>query len=105
MAVNAAVVAWIATPTGIVLDEYVVDFARWMPGLPSVISNGLIPLGIVLLGFYGFYMLLKRRYVGEKNEAIQTIFIFSVTVFIILTVTGIWFRGSGRGRVWPLSIR
>jgi len=91
----------IATPIGILVDEYVVDFAVWMPGLSPVIRQGLIPLGIVLAGFYGFYLLLKRRYHANKNETVQVAFCFFLTAFIILTIAGIWFRGAGMRLAWP----
>jgi hypothetical protein len=102
MVVLAAVTALIATPVGILLDEYVFDFAAWMPGFSPVIANGLIPLGIILSGFYVFYFLMKRRYSPGRNEVIQMIFVFFLTAFIIFTITGIWFRGSGMRLVWPV---
>lgn len=101
MAIGATVAALIATPIGILVDEYVADFAVWMPGLSPVISQGLIPLGIVLAGFYGFYLLLKRRYHANKNETVQVVFCFFLTAFIILTIAGIWFRGAGMRLAWP----
>ena len=101
MSCVAAVAALILTPIGILADDYVVNFAAWMPGLSPAISSGLAPLAIGLSGFYGFYLLLKRRFSANKNEAIQVIFVFFVTAFIILTITGIWFRGPGMALCRP----
>jgi quinol-cytochrome oxidoreductase complex cytochrome b subunit len=101
MALEATVAALIVTPIGILVDKYMVDFTEWMPGLSPAISNGLIPLGIGLSGFYGFHLLLKRRYSANRNESIQMAFVFFLTIFIILTMTGIWFRGSGMALSWP----
>ena len=101
MAIEAAAAGLLVTPIGILLDEYMVDFTEWIPGLSSAISNGLIPLVIVLTGFYGFHLLLKHRYSANRNESIQMAFIFFLTIFIILTITGIWFRGSGMALSWP----
>jgi hypothetical protein len=101
IAIEAAVAALIITPIGILVDEYMVDFAERMPGLSPAISNGLIPLAVVLTGYYGFHLLLKRRYSANRNESIQMAFIFFLTTFIILTITGIWFRGSGMALSWP----
>ncbi|MEE9610620.1 MAG: cytochrome b N-terminal domain-containing protein, partial [Desulfatiglandales bacterium] len=100
MALDGAIVALIVTPIGVLLDEYVIDFAAWMPDLSPAISNGLVPLGIVVSGFCGFYLLLKRRYSANRNEAVQMVFVFFLTAFIIMTVTGIWFRGSGMALSW-----
>ena len=101
MALEAAVAASIFTPVGILANEHAVGFAALTPSLSPVISNGLLPLVIVMFGFFGFYLLLKRKYSANKNEAIQTIFVFFLTAFIILTITGIWFRGPAMRLTWP----
>ncbi len=61
LAVAAALVAAIATPIGIVADEFIVDFAVWMPGLSPVVSNGILPAAVVLAGIIVFYWLLKKK--------------------------------------------
>ena len=99
-AVIAAAVALIITPAGIVADESVIDFAAWMPAVPAVISNGLLPAALILAGIIGFYLLMKNRFRADNNEAIQAVFILLLTAFVILTVTGIWFRGTGMALTW-----
>jgi quinol-cytochrome oxidoreductase complex cytochrome b subunit len=101
---DAALVALVATPFGILLDEYLTDFAAWMPDLSPAISNGLVPFFIILSVSFGTYLLLKRRHSANKNESVQMIFVFFLIAFIILTITGIWFRGSGMRLVWPWGI-
>jgi quinol-cytochrome oxidoreductase complex cytochrome b subunit len=97
----AVVVAVIATTVGILADAYFVDFAAWMPGVPTIVSNGLIPLALGLAGVSGFYWIMKPKYSPNRNEAVQMIFVFFVTALIVLTVTGIWFRGTGMQLAWP----
>ena len=53
MAAVAVVVAVIATPIGILANEYLVDFPTWMPGVPAHVSNGLVPLTLGLAGIWG----------------------------------------------------
>jgi quinol-cytochrome oxidoreductase complex cytochrome b subunit len=101
MTLTATIAALIAAPTAILLDEYVMDFSGWMPNVTPLISSGLIPLAIVLIGFWGFYFFVRRQYAPDKNESIQMVFVFFVVVFIILTITGIWFRGTGMKLTWP----
>ncbi len=101
VALMGAIVAAIATPAGILADEYLMDFAAWMPGVPSTISNGLVPLALILAGVWGFYWFMKHRYCPNRNEAVQMIAVLFLTAFIILTVTGIWFRGAGMKLTWP----
>jgi hypothetical protein len=98
---DAAVVALFATPVGILLDEYLIDLNAWTPGLSPALSNGLIPVFILLAISYGTYRVLKRRHATNKNESVQMIFVFFLTAFIVLTVIGIGFRGSAMRLVWP----
>ncbi len=100
-AIVAVVFGLIATPPAIIADEFVIDFAAWMPGAPAVISNGLLPAALTLAGIIGFYGLMKRYYAASNNEAIQSVFVLLLIAFIILTITCIWFRGSGMALTWP----
>jgi quinol-cytochrome oxidoreductase complex cytochrome b subunit len=102
-AVASSVMALIVTPIIIILDEYVFDFPAWMPGFSPVVSNGLIPLCIVISGFYVLYLFLVKFYSPDRNEKVQMVFVFFLTVFIILTITGIWFRGTSMKLLWPFG--
>ena len=94
MAVLAALVAIIITPIGIFADEFVIDFAAWLPGISSVVSNGILPTAFVLAGIILFYRGVKKKYAAPNNECIQSVFVLLVVAFIILTIVGIWFRGQ-----------
>jgi quinol-cytochrome oxidoreductase complex cytochrome b subunit len=104
LATMAAVVAIIVVPIGIILDEFVIDFGAWMPGLSSVVSNGILPAAFVLIGIILFYWLVKKTYAATNNESFQSVFILLVAAFIILTITGIWFRGKGMALMWPWEL-
>ncbi len=67
-AVVAAGVAVILTIPGVAANEYIIDFAAWMPAAPAVISNGLLPAAIVLAGIIGFYRLIKLdQHVNQRS--------------------------------------
>jgi quinol-cytochrome oxidoreductase complex cytochrome b subunit len=100
-AVVSVVVAMIVTPLGIIADEFFIDFSAWMPAVPTVVSNGLLPATLVVASVIGFYHLMKNKFVLANNEAYQAVFILLLGAFIILTVTGIGFRGSGMALMWP----
>jgi predicted membrane protein len=100
MAIFSAISAAIATPIGIIADEFFIDFTACLPGLPAVISNGLLPVIILAVVVTGFYLLLKKKYAATNNEAIQAIFVLLLVAFIILTITGVWFRGQGMALSW-----
>jgi quinol-cytochrome oxidoreductase complex cytochrome b subunit len=97
----AALTAAIVTPVGILADAYIIDVAAWMPGLPDVIGNGLIPFAAILVVCSGFYIFIKRKYKSTNNEAIQAVFALILVAFLISTVTGVWFRGPGMALSWP----
>ena len=100
-AVVAAVVAVILTVLYIVADEYIIDFGAWLPALSPVVSNGLLPAALVMAGIIGFYWWIKKKHCTTNNEAIQAVFVLLLTAFVILTITGIWFRGQGMALKWP----
>jgi len=104
MTAVAVLTAVIITPIGIIADEFVIDFPAWIPGLSSVVSNGILPAAFVLAGIIVFYWLVKKKYTATNNESIQSVFVLLVVAFIILTITGIWFRGKGMMLIWPWEI-
>ncbi len=101
MTAVAALTAVIITPIGIIADEFVIDFAAWIPGLSPIVRNGILPAAFVLAGIIMFYWLVKKKYAATNNESIQSVFVLLVVAFIILTITGIWFRGKGMTLIWP----
>ena len=102
-AIVAALTAAVATPMGILADEYVVDLAGWSDRVPPLISNGLVPFLIILAGSAGFYVFIRRKYSAGNNESIQALFVLFLIAFLILTATGLWFRGPGMKLILPLG--
>jgi quinol-cytochrome oxidoreductase complex cytochrome b subunit len=101
MGTAAAFVALVATPLWIIVDERFLDWSALLPGLPPVIVNGLLPVVVLAAIFLFLVQLLKRRFDASVNEIVQTSFVALTTVFLVLTATGIWFRGQGMALVWP----
>ena len=101
MAAIAALTAVVVTPLLIVLDEFWLDAGAWLHGMPSIVSNGLLPTVVLAAALAGFYVALKRRYAASNNEAIQASFVLLLTALAVLTATGVWLRGSGMALVWP----
>jgi len=98
----AAAAASLLTPLVIVLDEYVIDFPSWLPGLPLAVSNGLIPAVVFLAAVAGWYALMTRRLSATRLEAVQSVFVFLAVSFVCLTMACVWFRGQGMQLIWPL---
>jgi quinol-cytochrome oxidoreductase complex cytochrome b subunit len=97
----AAGLALVVTVLWVLLDEFVFDFGNWVPAIPGVVSEGLIPVTIGLLFLAVLLRWLRRSAGATKNEVVQAAFSALVTAFLVLTATGIWFRGAGMALVWP----
>jgi len=97
----ATVTALVLTPLWILLDEFMVDPVTWLPGVAPVISSGVLPAALACLALFGFYQALQRIHSASKDEAVQASFVLLTVVFLILTATGVWFRGAGMALVWP----
>jgi len=104
MGLVAVGIGLIITPLLVLADEFILDFAGWLPSLPTLISNGLVPLAIVLLFLIGYYDGMKKRFSATNCETIQATFILLLTVFVVLTVIGVWFRGPGMALMWPWDV-
>ena len=101
MALAAALTALIGTPLAILADEYLIELAARLPMIPAWISNGMAPFVLLFAVVAGFYMFMKRKYAASNTEAVQMVFVLLLVAFLVLTVTGIWFRGEGMKLVWP----
>jgi len=97
-ALIAVVVATIATIAAVLFDEFVISANTVGP--PNMINNGLLPFGIMLAVCIGFYFLIKKGFSATNNEAIQALFTLLMTAFVVLTIIGIWFRGTGMQLMW-----
>lgn len=101
MALVAAITALVVTPLWVIVDDRVIGPEGWLPGAATLLSNGLLPFGIVLIGAGTFYLSVRKAYAATRNEAVQSLFVLFFVAFVILTMTGIWFRGPGMILEWP----
>ena len=104
MALVGALTALIAVPLLVVLHEYVIDLPGMLPTLPTLISNGWIPLAAILLLLIGYYDGIKRIFNASACETRQSLFVLLVVAFIVLTVIGVAFRGEGMALMLPWEV-
>jgi quinol-cytochrome oxidoreductase complex cytochrome b subunit len=97
----AAAAALVATPLFVIADALVLGASSAPSGGLALVTRGLLPTA-VLLGAGAFaFRLLRARFGATPLEAVQALFVLFATGFVVLTVTGIWFRGPGMKLVWP----
>jgi quinol-cytochrome oxidoreductase complex cytochrome b subunit len=102
--VATAKFAVIITLSGILFNEYILNFESLLAPLPGVISNGIIPLLILIGLMSGFYLFYLRKQNLTKEELIQSIFVFIITAFTLLTLIGIFFRGKDMALSLPWNV-
>jgi len=94
----------IITVAGILFNEYVMNFELLLSFLPAFISNGIIPLLILLAFMVGYYRYYLKRFNLRKAELVQAIFVFIIVAFIVLTLIGIFFRGKDMELTFPWNV-
>ena len=100
-ALAAAGAALVAVPAGILANEYILSLPKLLPFLPQAVSNGALPMGLLVLLVLGFFGLIRWRFTASRIEAIQAVFTLLVVGLVVLTVTGVFFRGASMRLVWP----
>jgi quinol-cytochrome oxidoreductase complex cytochrome b subunit len=87
----------------VLLNEYIVNFESALPWLSPVISNGLIPLLIVLTVIWIYSRYMRNKYKLLFSESVQTVFVMIITSFVLLTLINIFFRGMNMQLKFPWS--
>jgi len=88
-------------PLMVVADEYWIDLPVMLSGWPIMISNGLVPLLLILAGLAALYGGVRRGLKANHSEALVALFTFVMVSLIVLTVIGIFFRGPNMALVLP----
>jgi quinol-cytochrome oxidoreductase complex cytochrome b subunit len=101
---SAAIFAVLVTLAGIAVNAFVLNFEILLPRIPAMVSNGIIPLLILVILMAGYYRFFLHRLSLSKAEQVQVAFVFIVVAFIILTLTGIFFRGKDMALTFPWRI-
>lgn len=92
---TAVFISMTLTPVLVFFDEAVLDFQKWFPGIPGLLSTGLVPFVLVLCLILFHHFGMKQKFKLSSSEAFQTSAVFLITAFVILTLICIWLRGAG----------
>ncbi|MFN2181824.1 MAG: cytochrome b N-terminal domain-containing protein [Candidatus Promineifilaceae bacterium] len=101
MALTGTFLAVLFVPLLVLLDEYWLDLPAMLPGLPMIISNGLIPLLLTIAGLFIIYAGMRSAGKANRSEALVGLFTFIIISFVLLTFIGIFFRGANMTLVLP----
>ena len=101
LAAGSALLGAFLTTAGILCSEFLVGPQGLWPQAGPVVGQGLLPFLAVAVILIGIHRVCRGPLGATKDEALQTIFVFLITAFVVLTVTGTWFRGEGMTLAWP----
>jgi quinol-cytochrome oxidoreductase complex cytochrome b subunit len=93
-------------PLVVILDEIRFNPTTWLPGWPTAITAGLLPLlaslTTLVLVYFGLRRLVHPKgQSATRSEALLGVFTFLVASLVMLTIIGIFFRGPNMALVMP----
>ena len=94
-------IAIVATPIWVLIDEFVLNWSAWLPTWNTLLSNGLIPLAVILFPLILLDEFAIKSFHADTEERVLFIATFLFTAFVILTIIGIFFRGPGMALFFP----
>jgi quinol-cytochrome oxidoreductase complex cytochrome b subunit len=88
----------------VLLNEYLINFETLLPWLNPVISNGIIPLLIVISIIWIYSKYISKKFKLSFSELVQSIFVLIITSFVVLTLINIFFRGTNMQLTFPWNL-
>ncbi len=95
VALIAVAMAVVLTPTAVLLNEGVV------PMFEGMASSGWIPFAVIIIVLTALYAAFRHIGQGSTPIAVQGVFTFAMTAFVMLTAVNVWFRGEGMALKLP----
>jgi quinol-cytochrome oxidoreductase complex cytochrome b subunit len=96
--------ALVLTPIWVLLDEFVLDWSLWLPTWDTLLSNGLIPMAVILVPIILLDEWTVKFFHADTEERVLFIATFLFTAFVVLTIIGIFFRGPGMALYWAWNM-
>ncbi|MGB3924125.1 MAG: cytochrome b N-terminal domain-containing protein [Bacteroidales bacterium] len=100
----SAITGALCTIIFIAISGILPDSEVLLPGVPPILTTGLVPFLIMAATMWLFMKYLKRRWSLNRPEMIQSVIVLLVVSYAVLTVTGIFFSGEGMNLVWPWNL-
>ncbi len=100
-ALVGAVLALYLVPVLVVVDEFWFDLPALLPAWPAVVTNGLLPLILTLLGLGLIYFGLRWTLKATHSEGLVGLYTFLMVSLVVMTVIGILFRGPNMALTLP----
>ena len=86
----------------IIVDTLVIKKATWAGNLSLLVRDGFFPLAALIVVTAGYIGFMKYRWKTNRNEIIQALVVAMAIALVVLTITGIYFRGPSMRLTWPV---
>ena len=100
-ALVGAILSLDLVPLLVVLDENWSGFSSLLPNLDPFVANGLLPLGLIVLGLLSIYGFIRLVLKANRSEGLVGLFAYVMMSFIVLTVICGFFRGPNMALILP----
>ena len=97
----AALAATVLSALLIVADKGQFSSGAFRATVSPIVAGGLIPTALFILAIAVLVFIFRTCFAINRNEAVQSIFVFLFSIYGVLTITGVWFRGAGMKLVFP----
>jgi len=104
IALIAAGLSLLLTSAWVYVDDRFLDWPTWLDGWPTVLSNGFLPLALVVMVLGLLDIWIEKGLGATLEERVLFLFVFLVVALIVLTVIGVSFRGPGMELYWPWAM-
>ena len=99
--IGAFIIAAVILSALVLFDALVVKTSPWTAKMSPLFRDGLLPLILLFASTAAVVMILIKRYGCTLNETIQSLFVAGMTVLVMLTIVGVFFRGPAMQLIWP----
>ncbi len=100
MAIFSSGISFVITACLILLHDLYLEGISVASSMPSLLATGVVPLMGLIAVLSGVYLFLRKKFSLSKHEAIQSVFIYLVVAFIVLTLTGSLFRDKNMALIF-----
>lgn len=91
----SAVFTIVLTLLLIFIDDLLLDFNHWFPGLPVLITEGLFPVLLYFLPAGGFIFYLKKKMQANRMELVIASITMILVAYLVMMFVGSFLRGEG----------
>lgn len=100
-AVMAALAGIVLSALLIVADKGQFSSGAFRATVSPIVAGGLIPTALFILAIAALVFVFRTCFTVNRNEAVQSIFVFLFSIYGVLTITGVWFRKAGMQLTFP----